>query len=410
MKRILLAAGVAVLAGGGLWMALRRAPTGTLLDEPASPFKVETAPPGWRVAFADGRLALRALRWLTPHQPGLLVAQVQTQSDRQQVTVFREGAAPADLMVPRPQGVGEGYWRFARLEDARVLPDGSVLLLYLPGQAGDPSLAVCAEPGAGEARWSVRGTFTRMDLGGGAEGAVFLYGQAGPVLRVPVPGAGKRPAPREIELPPEAPSVDALLATGPSSFLAATPSGLSAWSAAKGWSHVAGPAERGLPCAEWRGSVVQAGRRFWWQAVPGRVAEVARDGSVIEDVEPGPLPAEDPFARDGRLLRLAGGDDKGRLWFAPAKPAVPADADPGGEWAAWLAAGLDRVYRWDPAREGLERLAWGQAWSLVRPPQDIPPGAPRLDPASGSLLLEGPPGAVWWAPLTALPFAPVQAR
>lgn len=409
MKRALVVAAVVLaLAGGGLALALRRAPAGTLLDEPASPFALEAAPPGWRAAFVDGRATLRAMRWLTPRQPGVLVAQAQTQSDRQLVTLLREGAAPVDLQVARPQGVGEGFWRLAKLEDARVQADGSVLLLYTASTGAETSLLLCVAPGEAEARWTFRGAFDRMAAG--ASGAVaFLYAAKGPVLRLPIAGSGKRPSPREIELPPEVAALDDLLATGPDSFLAAGPAGLASWQAGKDWTFHPGPEDRGLPCAGWRGTLARAGRAFWWQAAPGKVVEVARDGSAVEEREIA-AGAEDPdLARDGRLLRLAGADPGGRLWFTLATPAVPAEADPEGAWAAYAARGLARVYRWEPAKGVLERMEWASAWTSLRPPQGVEPGAPRLDPASGALLLEGS-GAAWWLPLGALPFSPVQAR
>jgi len=354
----------------------------------------------------DGRAALRAMRWLTPRQPGVLVAQAQTQSDRQMVTLLREGAAPLDLQVARPQGVGEGFWRLAKLEDARVQGDGSVLLLYLPGAGAEPSLLLCAAPGEAEARWTFRGAFERMATSGSV---AFLYGTKTPVLRLPLAGAGKRPAAREIELPPEAPALDDLLATGAESFLAAAPGGLACWKAGQGWTFHPGPEDRGLPCAGWRGALAQAGRTCWWQAAPGKVAEVARDGSLVEEREIPTAPEGEDLARDARLLRLAGADPGGRLWFTLAAPAVPAEADPEGAWAAFAAKGLGRAYRWEPAKGRLERLEWTSVWTTLRPPQGVEPGAPRLDPASNALLLEGT-GAAWWLPLGSLPFQPVQAR
>ena len=306
-------AGIAVLTivlaglGAGLWLGMRRQPAGALLEEPAAAFTLEAAAPGQLARFVATQIALRALRWLPPRQDGVLVVQAQTQSDRQLLALFRAGAAPVEIPVARPQGVGEGFWRFAVLQDALVGPDGILLLLFRPGDPGsaESSLAMALDPGALEARWVHRGAYDRMALGGEPDPAVFLFGGKGPVQRLALGGTVRRPAAKDIELPAEVPEVEDLLPTGAGSFLVASRNGLSAFQGAKGWSHFPPPAEQGVPCANARGVLTRAGKRIWWQPAPGLLVQVGPDGATVADREV-PFPAEDPQARDARLLKLLG--------------------------------------------------------------------------------------------------------
>ena len=411
MKRIIaVLAGILALAAGSLWLVSRRQPAGSLLDEPASPFTLEAASQGWRVGFMEGRMPLRALHWLAPHQPGVLVVQVQTQSDRQVVALFRAGAVEADLQVARPQGVGEGFWRYAQLQDAYLAPAGTLVLLYRTGDPAisEPSLAMALDPGAPEARWVHRGTYDHMAVGGtGADQAVFLYGPRGPVQRLALAGTSRRPTAKDIELPPELTEVEDLLPTSAWTFLASTPKGLSAYLGSKGWLHypLPGPPEGGIvACAGWRSALAQGGKHFWWQPQPGRLVQVGQDGG---------FPPDDALARDARLLRLLGADPSGNLWFGLAMPApAPAPAEgqtppPAEDWGAYAAQGLDRVYRWTPDQERLARFQWSQAWTTLQPPRDVAAATPVLHPASGTCLIEGN-RAAWWLPLGALPFRNVK--
>lgn len=404
MKRILSAGlGVVVLLAAGLYVGVRRQPSGSLLDEPANPFAIENAQPGWRVKFVDSQIPLRALKWLAPRQAGVLAAQVQTQNDRQQVAVFRDGAMAASFQVPRPQGVSEGFWRFAQLQDAWLAPDGAVVLLYKGADpAGtEPALAMAMDPSAPEARWVHRGFYDRMAVGGGTEQAVFLFGAKGPIQRLPLAGGTRRPIAKDIELPPEVPEVEDLLPTGAWTFLASSRTGLSAFLGTRGWRHFPAPEDKGVPCAGWRSSLAQAGKRYWWQPAPGKLVQVAQDGTLVADREVTGFAPEDPQARDAKLLRLLGADAKGCLWFGLAMPAP----QEGGvdDWPGYAAQGLGRVYRWNPDKEGLERLLWSQAWASLNPPPEVALGAPVLNPAAGTMLLEGS-RAGWWLPLGALPF------
>lgn len=447
---LVITAGILVaLTGLGMWLGVRRQPAGSLLDEPYSSFTCEAAPPGWRVGLRDATLPLRAMKWLPPRQPGVLLVQVRTQSDRQEVGVFREGAAVEEFNVVRPQGVGEGFWRSAVLQDGFRAPEGTLVLLFESNDpaSSEPSLAMALDPGTAEARWVHRGPYQRMAVGGaGDQMAVFLFGPVGPVQRLPLAGTVRRPVAKDIALPPEVPEVEDLLPTGAWTFLASTRKGLSAYLGAKGWTHYPAPEAPFVPCAPWRSSLAHSGKRTWWQPAPGHLVQVGPDGALVSDREVTGL-ADDPQALDAGLLRLLGADAAGCLWFDLASPATPvplptsvppsvpasvpatapatasssppaqaASPDPAttgaartvatatpADWTAYAALGLDRVYRWNPDTERLERFAWSQAWAGLTPPPGISAGVRLVHPEAATLLVEGG-RAGWWLPLGSLPF------
>jgi hypothetical protein len=416
MKRLLLVAPVllALLAGGLAW-SLRRQPSAAPLDDQGSAFSLQPSGPGQLVTFQEGPIPLRAFRWLGPLPDGGLVAQVLGQNDRQRVALLRADRSQDTLLVLKPFGVSEGFWRFAALQGAALVPGGTLLLLYQAGDPGspEPSLALALDVASQQVRWSCRGAFTRLALTPAAD-AVYLYGGKDPIQRVAL-GAAPHPAPTLIELPPELAQVEDLLPTGGSGFLASHRNGLSAYRAGTGWTHFPAPEERGVPCRDFHSSLTRSGKDIWWQAVPGQLVKVRPDGSPALEWQ-GELPADDPFAMDVRLLRTLGADPGGGLWFALATPVPkpvaaqapnPAEAavpDPGTDWDAYAAGGLDRLYRWNPAGRTLERVALPKAWAALNPPANLQP--PSLGqgvvPAAGALLAQGPRSA-WWLPLRALP-------
>jgi hypothetical protein len=276
---------------------------------------------------------------------------------------------------------------------------------------------------------------------------VFLFGGKAPVQRLelnpPAGAGGPRPQAKAIVLPPEIPEVEDLLPTSAWSFLVSHRNGLSAYQAKSAWTHFPAPEDRGVPCQDWRSSLVRAGKDIWWQAVPGRLVKLGQDGRTLDTWQTD-LGA-DPFARDGRLLRLLGADPAGALWFTLASPALaalqppappqpqppeattqeeppaegqeaqagalPQAPDPDADWAPYLAQGLDRIYRWDPVHRTLERILLGkEAWAALRPPALVEAPAPGQDlvPSAGALLAEGT-HCCWWLPLGALPAQRVQA-
>ena len=284
MKKALLGSAVALaLIGGGLWLSMRRHPGGTILGDAPGAFQVEAAGGGLLIRL-QAQVPLRALRWLGPFRGGLLAAQVLTQSDRQQVVFFRDGQPAGEVLVQKPFGVGEGFWRFAVLKDVAALPGGEAALLYAPGDEGgtDPAVVIAVDMAHGEVRWTHRGAFSRMVLTEGADPALLCYGGANPIQRLALSAArageagrtGPNAAAKSLALPPEVPAVEDLLPTGGATFLVSHPKGLSAYRGSKGWTHVPAPADPGVPCAPWRSGLVRAGRAIWWQPWPGQLLAV----------------------------------------------------------------------------------------------------------------------------------------
>jgi hypothetical protein len=440
---------VVVLAGGGLWWGLRRAPAdasllaGPGLGDPGGVFTAQPSGPGTLIKLTDTQVPLRSFHWLPPLAGGYLAAQVLNQNDRQRVALFHDGALTDTLLILKPAGVNDAFWHFAILKAAAMVPDGRVVLLY---QAGEPAstelpLVLSVDVASQQVVWSYRGAGERLASAEGTQPAVYLYGGKAAIQRLPLGAAAaagpQHPAAKTIELPAEVAAVEDLLPTGSWSFLASHGDGLSAYQASTGWKHFPEPEDRGVACADWRSSLVRAGRDIWWQAVPGHLVKVRPDGRPLAQWQ-AQLPPEDPFARDARLWRLLGADPAGSLWFAlgspaplpqaatppPADPAVPPVPDgqgalPSGagmpevpeDWSSYVAQGLDRVYRWNPARKTMERTVLRSVWPSLNPPASVQaPGGLGLVPAAGALLGEGA-GCAWWLPLAALPMepAPVQA-
>ena len=453
MRKALLVSTVALaLIGGGLWLSMRRQPSGTILADTPGAFRVEPAGAGLSIQLQDPQIPLRALRWLGPLRGGLLAAQVLTQSDRQQVVFFRDGQSIGEALVLKPFGISEGFWRFAALREVVELPGGEAALLYAPGETGstEPAVVIAVDMAHGEARWTHRGAFARIVLADGSDPALLCFGGSSPIQRLALHAAsggeagrtGPNAAAKNLELPPEVPVVEDLLPTGGATFLVSHPKGLSAYRGSKGWTHGPAPEDKGVPAAAWRSSLVRGGKAIWWQPWPGQVLSVHADGTGQAAWELEEADGSDPLAPDRQLLRLAGADADGTLWFslarpappeapvpppqaaapAPVAPALPAQPPIGPEtpaspqaapvdWAAYQAKGLDRIYRWHPHDQHLEQLIWSQTWLGLKPPPDLAPPGPDqvLHPESGALLIEGARGS-WWLPLKALPFRPQLSR
>ncbi len=434
MRRLLAAlAVIAVLAGTALWWSFRREPSSSLPGDPDLAFSVQPSGHGKLFRFQDVSTPLRAFHWLQPLPGDFLAAQMLGQNDRQRVALFQGGHDQSTLLVLKPQGVSDGFWRFAALGDVAVAPGGTVLLLYQAADTAstEPSVLLAVDMASQQTVWSFRGAFDRMALAQGADAALYLFGGANPILRFALPAAaGPFPphaAPETIELPPQVAAVDGLLPTAKGMFLVSHGGGLSACRIGTGWTHQPAPEAQGVPCSGWKSSLVQAGEDLWWQAVPGSLVKVRPDGSPVLDWR-AQLPDGDPYAPDASLLRVLGADPAGCLWFALAvpvpgatapahastaeaapSPAATADdgaapAAPPPDWGAYTAAGLDRLYRWDPSAGTLQRVVLRMVWAGRDPPPTVqPPALGRgVSPPAGALLAEGSRCA-WLVPLQALP-------
>lgn len=432
------------LGGGAAWLARRPAHAGPPEDEGAQSVSVKAEGPGSLLEMQDGGLPLRSLRWIGPVPGGAVVAQVATQSDRQQVAVIQGGRSLGLFQVPRPAGIGEGLFNHAELVDAVYAEGDALVLAYRPlaGSEGDPVVVLALDLASRALRWCHRAPGERLASGGtGRDVAVFLWGRTTPLQRLPLAlqkGEKEGVSPvrtvlKPYEKPEEVGALSDFLPTGGWTFLAAHSKGLSAFNGtAKGWTHLPSPPPSRLGFPEPRGALAQAGKRFWWQPEPGAVVPVQADGTPIAEAEAPILAVPDP-ALDAPMLKLFGGDAEGRLWFTLAAPTlralpVPKPAQEGepeppapeapeftsAELLAWelhLKGDLGRIYVFDPAKKVLSRLAWAEAWPALRPPEGFarPAKEAGLRPAAGGALFTAERGA-WWLPLGALPLQRVDSK
>lgn len=453
---------IAIL-GTGLWLLVRRNPVEVPQTDTPAAFKTESHGLGLLIHYADGQTPLRALRWLPPTQEGLLPVQVLTQSDRQRFLLFQNGALIANLVVPRPSGVREGFFNFAELRDAFVVSGDVAVLLYRSTDAstGELPLVVAMDLSTQMTRWVHRAPGERLALGRDSQGAaVFLFGPASPILRLPLAlrkgeqmGSGPfRPGVKALEMPEEIKTLSDLLPTGTWSFLATHEGGLSSYSESKGWKHWQPMAVASLSFPDFKPVVVGSGKTYWWQPFPGIVTQVRADGTPITTYDSTALAPPEPWEKDGMLLSLRGTDPIGNLWFTLATPSEPASvatpAEPPSQsqdgqahqgdpetavkpetpepppipsasekWTSSAPEGRERLYRWNPGRGTLAGTALADFWAALPLPQGInrPAGFPTFRPESGQLLLESGPSA-WLVSLEALslksisPASKVQAR
>ncbi len=448
MKRILLPALTFLLVTLGLWAGwfLRRGPAGPPPeggDRP--PFLVQAAGQGQLIEFQPSEIPIRSLRWSRPLPGRAAVAQVLTQSGRQQAVLFVDGHQVAAPSLERPAEIPENIFHFAELQDAAFLPGKLLLLLYrVAPAAGDPFL-VAWNLQKGSIQWVFRGAGNRLALSPEG-GTAFLFGPDAPIQvfrllgkdGLPLPSA----SPDKVDLPLGVTGFTDLLATDAADFLATGGDGLAAWRHGS-WSRTPAPTRSPLGFAAFGGSLARSGDTFWWQPEPGQLIQVAADGSPLAPLDLSPL-ISGAQARDAALLHLLGADPQGRLWFAPVAPdfaapladasvpAIPAPQPAGGAsapapasgpgaqptgspapvpvpslqeaWEPYLKAGLDRLYRWKPGSPSMEGFAWAMAWPRLGAPAVIPmpTDAGGLAPDSGGFLLGGQEHR-WWLPLAAVP-------
>jgi len=373
---------------------------------------------------------------------GAAVAQILTQTGRQQVVLFLQGVPGPATSLPEPAGVPDSFFQFADLADAVLAPDDALVLLYR--KAGDPAsqaLILAWDLRLQQIRWSQRAPGEHLALSPDHRN-VFLFGAGAPVsiLELATRAMNQKPGSTTIELPPEVRQISSLLPTGRRSFTMAQESGLSTWRDGT-WTHIPAPARSPLGFAPGLGTVAGDAKAGWWQPEPGVLVPFKPDGQtgVPRDLK-ALLPGTE---LDGDLLRLLGEEPDGHLWFGLAKPSLPIPAsapalvpspasalptstpeDPAAAaipvppeapappvpvqpsreaWEAHLAKGLDRLYRWRPGEDHMQAIPIGEIWKRLSPPSGIP--APAVDgglrPEAGALLCGGP-DRVWWLPLKAL--------
>jgi hypothetical protein len=427
---------VMALMGTGLWWMTRRKPGAPPPEEAPIGFKAERAGKGIEIQYEDFKLPIRSLRWLRPLPGGFQIAQVITQSDRQQIACFANGVFQDAWTVPRPQGVRDGFFNFAILQDACLWPGDVAVLLYRSSESENEELplVLALDLKTKEIRWIHRGKGTRLVPTSSAPDAfVYLFGTKESIVRLPVAAqpteqphpSGFRSVAKDIELPAEIQEVGDLLPMGPWTFLVAYKGGLSAYLGVKGWRPFVLPE---LPPVAFQDSppkLVRA-KDLWWQPQPGTLVQLHSDGTPKQTWTQKQLVTSEPFSKDGYLLHLLGSDPSGKLWFdlsAPGSAAsfAPAEVSDGAEstdvqeasphvdlfseLSTYASKGTDRIYRWSPEDRILKRFAWKELAKTAPPPAGIgyPSEIPRLYPESGGLLLSRG-NAAWWLSQDAFPF------
>lgn len=400
MKKALLVVFIMMLAlGGSAWWLLRSRSTAFSFDDSLTSFSADNMGVGRFFRYTDGGRPLRAFQWLRPAAGGIEVAQVLTQTDQQQIGIFQDGLLSAQLHVPRPEGVSEGFYRFAQLRDAVVVPGDAAVLLY---RAQDPTsadvpLIIALDLNTQSVRWSHRAAVERLVLelspangnAGNTANAVIGYGDNGELVRLPLrlqkgerEGAkAPRATAQSILWPPQIQGVTDLIPAGHSSLLISHRMGLSAYLGEKGWNQLSLPMPGPLGFVEPKSSLAFDGKKYWWQPEPGRIIQVKADGTPVAMWEPTSLQVSPPYEKDAELLQLLGADAEGKLWFglaaptllqplaAPTQTSAPAPPPPGAPAAppasedAGLKSGTPTLAEPMPKAppqtiEGIDRSAW----------------------------------------------------
>lgn len=427
MKRALPWILTLLAAGGvaaGLYALGRRHPAPPPSQGPAisSLFSSAPAGQGWRLSLqAAPDQPLRTVRFLPPLREGWVLAQVLTQTGDQLLGRFQEGRWKDTLRVPTPEGVPAAFFRFARLEDAVQLDNGTCLLLYGDGTgSGNAPWLVAFDPFSARVRWALRGAGDHLVLG--PDGQSCLLWGPGALARATWAGA---PRLEDLGLPAGVQACDAVVALPDGRVALAHPGGLALLGRA-GWTSEPLPDPGSLAFPGVPGGLAARDGALYWQARPGQLERA--DGGAFAPAVPPAADVPASRTRDLQLLHLAGADPRGRLWFtlanpdltiraaAPASPALeaaaaltgsgaapqaPQNKDP-GLWLDYLKEGLDRVYVWDPAAGRLRMVDWKAAWKGLGVPPDFPLPLPRdLKPGAGALLLAKDTEA-WWLPLDRL--------
>lgn len=443
MKKLLLpvlGAAALLAAGFGVWSLAQRhradAPDTLSASTDVPLFEPSASGAGTLLELKPrADMPLRSVHFLRPLPDGYALAQVLTQSDRQMVALFHNGQLAQLLSIPRPAGVGEGFFRLAALADAALVPDDALLLLYR-GNGSEAPLVLAFDLKSQSLRWAQQAAGEHLSLPlEPRPRVVYLWGASSAVWRLPLE-LGKReslgPKPQRPGLEPVALAQDVkavsdFLPTGDDGFLIAHAGGLAAWQGAEGWSYQALPAPPPLSFPGFAGVLAQTGSTRWWQPWPGQLLQVKADGSPLRAEELSGLVTAQDKGRDTQLLRLLGGDGSGALLFALTSPdlsapaAPPATApvssaaapvssaaaapDPGAErllWDDYVKQGLDRLYRWKPSDKAAEAVDLGARWPALHAPDGVSAPAPAdFRPGSGAYLL-GSEQHRWWLPLDAV--------
>jgi hypothetical protein len=435
MKKILPILAVLGFAAGGLWWMIHRDPGLAPPDEiPEAAFALTPDSGGVVIRHQNPPAPLRALRRLQPLPGGWVVIQIVTQSDRQQVTLFKDGLLRSSHQVPKPIGVRDGFFRLAELREARVVGGDVAVLLFSPPDrdSPEPSLVIALDLNTNTIRWFHRAFGEHLAAGDPQLGVVYLYGSKTPPVRLPLAltddernsASGARSVATVIELAPEILEISELRPTGSRTLLLAHKGGLSAYLGSKGWVHHPLPENKPDCFKDFHGVLSGGPKTYWWQPFPGMLLQVLMDGAPKSTWSPKELLTAEPFAKDAYLLHFLGTDAAGKLWFdlsipsetqvnshATIEPSSQEASDPPAgsslkisepleDWQPYLNQGLDRLYCWDAEHNTLRRLNWLK----LSVPEGFkkPVNGVKFSPDSGVLMLENDSSS-WLLPMPALP-------
>jgi len=428
------AAALAITLGSGAWWLTRRIPGNPPQEEILEPFRASAVGAGQLISLLPPPVPLRNIHWTFPLPGGAAVAQLLTQTGRQQVTLFLQGVPRPVISLPEPAGVSSSFFQFAELVDAALVPDDVLVLLYRsPEETSSPALILAWDLRAQQIRWSHRAPGEHLILTPNRR-SIFLFGTETPVSILDLAGraGSQKPVYAAVELPPEVKGISSLLPIGSRSFRVARDLGLSTWRNGK-WTHVQVPPPSPLGFAHGLGKLAGNVKAGWWQPEPGVLIPLDHPDGAPGAPRDLKVLLPEASAMDADLLHLIGEEADGHLWFELARPALPAPAPlpaptmapiPGASgmalpeatvppppptlqppreaWEAHLSKGLDRLYRWKPGENRMQVTALAEAWKRLAPPPGIsaPPDG-NLRPEAGALLCGGP-DRVWWLPLKAL--------
>ena len=423
----LLAAGAAI---AGLYTLGRRHRAAAPVQGPAEAPTFNAAPAGTGFLLSlntEAAQPMRAVRYLLVQQSGEVLGQALTQTGDQLIGRFQSGQFVGTLHLPLPDGVPAAFFRFARLQDAAQLADGALLLLFTDGTGGSAAPWLVETDSAGQVQWTLKASGSHLAVEAG--GASCLLWDGGSLARATWSG---EPGLVSLPLPDGVSVVDGISPLDGRNLVLSHPGGL-ARSVGGAWTTLPLPDPGLLSFPGMAGSLAKAGFDLFWQPRPGQLYRLGRDGGTAAvDLSAWSFPKE--REKDAALLRLAGADAKGRLWFTLATPDLTVDAHPSAgdqpsaavqavaalsgssapaaapsqpafdaaAWADYLKGGLDRVYVWDPSGSSPRLLDWKARWPSLGAPADFPmPLARHLHPAQGALLQELDARA-WWVPLDRL--------
>jgi hypothetical protein len=431
MTRPTLALGAAILIvalGSGAWWLTRRDPGAPPQEETLEPFRAVAMGVGQLIDLQPPSAPLRSVRWTLPLPGEAAVAQILTQTGRQQAVLFVKGAPGPVLSLPTPTGVSDRFFQFADLVDAALAPDDALVLLYRSSEdPSSPALALAWDLRNQQPLWSHRAPGEHLALAPDRR-SVFLFGTGTPVciLDLAHRAGSRKPTSATVELPLEVKNISSLLPIGPRSFLVAHDLGFSTFRNGE-WTHVPAPPPSALGFAHGLGLVAGNAKAGWWQPEPGTLIPLGPGAKTGAPQDLKRLLPE-AAAMDANLLHLLGEEPDGHLWFGLTRPTLPAPAPappaetpdaaaleaavapppttlpPSREaWEAYLDKGLDRLYTWKPGEDHMKVIPLAEAWKRLAPPPGLPgpPGDGSLRPEAGALLCGGP-DRVWWLPLKAL--------